>query len=377
MSSHQNLTRTGLAKLLVLPLLLSGCTVLPGTSMPTPGQLERSAGPDGVYETRTGLEVELIAITPRLAAQGTASPATHPPATLPLVSAEALRGDYRIAPRDELEITVWGHEELQLMDREQQPRHVVAEDGTIFFPYTGRVEVGGLTARGAQQALTRQLSRVFEQPQVDVRVVNFRGRSVRVLGEVNTPGKVFVDDQPLTLVDAISQAGGPSSNADLRRVLISRNGTSHRVDVLASVERADLINTLMLEQSDLVYVPDNSGSRVYVLGESTRAASLALPRDGLSLTQAIAEASGLNPSTAQARSVYVLRGNASQPQVYYLDLRRADGLLLGDRFALAERDVIYVDAAPITRWNRFINQLLPSLVILREADRGPINLGTD
>ncbi|ANB03166.1 hypothetical protein ECTOBSL9_2750 [Ectothiorhodospira sp. BSL-9] len=345
--------------------------------MPTPDQLERSSGPEGIYQTRTGLDVKLIAITPKLTTRQSQDLTDHPMAPLPLASSAALRGDYRIAPRDELEITVWGHEELQLIDREHQPRHVVADDGTIFFPYAGRVEVGGLTARDAQQRLTKELSQVFAQPQVDVRIVRFRGRSVQVLGEVETPGKVFIADQPLTVVDAISQAGGPSDNADLRRVLLSRDDGNHTIDILASVGRAKLINSLVLEESDLVYVPDNRGSRVYVLGESARAASLPMPRAGLTLTQALAEASGLNPSTAQARSVYVLRGNTNQPKVYYLDLRRADGLLLGDRFALAERDVVYVDAAPITRWNRFINQLLPSLVILREADRGPLNLGTN
>ena len=119
-------------------------------------------------------------------------------------------------------------------------------------------------------------------------------------------------------------------------------------------------------------MPDNSGSRVYVLGEVRRGSSLPLPRAGLTLTQALAESSGLDPVTSRARSVYVLRGTAEQPRVFYLDLRRADGLLLGDRFHLAARDVVYVDTAPITRWNRFINQLLPSLIILREATQGPL-----
>ncbi|MCG5514352.1 polysaccharide biosynthesis/export family protein [Ectothiorhodospira shaposhnikovii] len=361
----------------MLLTMLSGCTLVPGMTMPTPGQLLHSAGPDGVYETNNGLLVEVIPITTTLTETRRDTPPRAALSNLPLATVDALRGDYHIAPRDELEITTWGHEQLMLIEREQQPRHVVAADGTIFFPFIGRVEVAGLSAKDAQGLITRKLSRVFESPQVDVRIVSFRGRPVRVMGEVNTPGQVFIADQPLTVMDAIHQAGGPTEDADLRRVLVSRNGGNFQVDLLSTLELAELFNSLVLQESDLVYVPDNSGSRVYVLGEVSRTTGLTLPRAGLTLTQALAESSGLNPSTARAGSVYVLRGSSERPQVYYLDLRRADGLLLGDRFALAERDVIFVDAAPITRWNRFINQLLPTLVILRETDRGPINLGSN
>ncbi|MBK1673587.1 hypothetical protein CKO35_09760 [Ectothiorhodospira shaposhnikovii] len=339
--------------------------------MPTPPQLEKSAAADGIYETPSGLRAEVMAITPvTVSRQDLISP--PPSAPMPLATPEALQADYRIAVRDVLEITVWGQEEFALIERETLPRHVVAQDGTIFFPYVGRVRVAGLSAQGAQTLITQRLSRVFEAPQVDVRVLEYRGRQVRVVGAVGSPGPVAIQDRPITLIDAIYLAGGPLETADLRRVSVTRNGHLFRVNVLDMFEQAEQAKGLLLQETDLVYVPDNSGARVYVMGEVKRNSSLAIPRAGLTLTQALAESAGPDPITSRAQSVYVLRGTTELPRIFYLDLRQADGLLLGDRFQLAGRDVIYVDAAPITRWNRFINQLLPSLLVLTEADRGPL-----
>ena len=230
--------------------LMTGCTT-PGMSMPTPAQLERAADPEGIYETPTGLKVEVQAITPTSASRRD-PPSLSRSHAIPLAAPEEIRADYRIAPRDVLEITVWGNEEFSLIDRDALPRHVVAQDGTIFFPYLGRVQVADLSAQGAQQLITTLLSRVFEDPQVDVRVLEYRGRQVRVVGAVELPGPVAIQDRPLTLIDAIYRAGGPSDRADLREVSVTRNGHVFRVDVLEMFERADLAGGLLLRETDLV-----------------------------------------------------------------------------------------------------------------------------
>ena len=59
--------------------------------------------------------------------------------------------------------------------------------------------------------------------------------------------------------------------------------------------------------------------------------------------------------------------------MYQLSVEQAYHYALADQFALRERDIVYVSAAPITRWNRFISNILPSITSIRTLDdiRGP------
>ena len=91
----------------------------------------------------------------------------------------------------------------------------------------------------------------------------------------------------------------------------------------------------------------------------------------MSLTQALATVGGIQESRADGRGVYVIRGTdfPEKVDVYQLDISKAWALSLGDRFILEPRDVVYVTAAPITRWNRWVSNVLPSLQGLFNIDR--------
>jgi polysaccharide export outer membrane protein len=93
-----------------------------------------------------------------------------------------------------------------------------------------------------------------------------------------------------------------------------------------------------------------------------------MPRGQLTLAEALAEAGGVNPLSANAGQVYVIRsGESARAQIYHLNAASPDALLLADRFALAARDVVYVDAAPVVRWARLINNILPSADFFRNT----------
>jgi polysaccharide export outer membrane protein len=97
-----------------------------------------------------------------------------------------------------------------------------------------------------------------------------------------------------------------------------------------------------------------------------------MSRNGTSLAEALATANGINENRADGRGIYVLRNagigrdNTGLPvyraTVYHLNASSAVGFMLADRFPLEARDVVYVSPAPITRWNRFLSQLLPSII---------------
>ena len=91
----------------------------------------------------------------------------------------------------------------------------------------------------------------------------------------------------------------------------------------------------------------------------------------MSLTQALGEVGGIQEARADGRGVYVIRNSEFEDliDVYQLDMSEAWALALGDEFILQPRDIVYVSAAPITRWNRWVSNVLPSLQGLYNLDR--------
>ncbi len=92
-----------------------------------------------------------------------------------------------------------------------------------------------------------------------------------------------------------------------------------------------------------------------------------MPRGRLTLAEALADSGGVNPLTANAGQVYVIRDGGEKPQIYHLNAASADALILADRFDLRARDVVFVDAQPVVRWARVVNNILPAADFLRET----------
>jgi polysaccharide export outer membrane protein len=65
--------------------------------------------------------------------------------------------------------------------------------------------------------------------------------------------------------------------------------------------------------------------------------------------------------------VYVIRGSFERPSIYKLDAGSPDALLLATQFQLQPRDVVFVSAHDLTRWNRIISQIEPTVRLLWET----------
>lgn len=128
-------------------------------------------------------------------------------------------GDYLLVPGDVVHIQVFQEPDL---DREVRISH----DGEITLPLIGRVVVREYSLQQLEQELRTLYARDYLlNPQINATVVKFQVRSINVLGAVNAPQAVeYPPDKTLTLIDAISRAGGFNRLADRRRVRISRTG---------------------------------------------------------------------------------------------------------------------------------------------------------
>ena len=281
---------------------------------------------------------------------------------------------YQLGPGDVLNITVWDHPELTIPAGEYRTAeaagNLISADGTIFYPYVGVLKVTGMTIAQLRDILTQRLSHYIENPQLDVRVASFRSQNVYVVGEVSQPGVQSITDIPLTVADAINRAGGVltsgilTKNADTTNVTVSRAGKVFKVDLVALYEKGDLSQNLLLQDGDVVNVPDNSQNRVFVLGQVLNPISVPIDRGHLTLAEALGDAGGVNPLTSNAGHVYVIRSGREKPEIFYLDAKSPDVMLLADRFNMVARDVVWVDPATVTQWNTVITQILPSASVL-------------
>lgn len=153
---------------------------------------------------------------------------------------------------------------------------------------------------------------------------------------------------------------------------LTRNGVANTISLRSLYEDGRWAENLLLQDGDLIHVPRNDADKIFVLGEVNRPRSLNMSRNGTSLAEALAEANGINENRANGRGIYVLRNTGItkddkgrpvyKATVFHLNAASAFGFMLADKFPLEARDVVYVSPAPITRWNRFLSQLLPSII---------------
>lgn len=288
---------------------------------------------------------------------------------------------YRVGPRDILNITVWDHPELTIPAGQfrsaEAAGNVVGEDGTFFYPYVGVVHAAGRTVEEIRDELTRRLSKYIEQVQLDVRVAAYRSQRVYVVGEVAEPGIQLVKDIPLTVLEAINNAGGVKPEADQRNITLTRDGRTYSINLLSLYEGGDISQNVLLKHGDVLNVPDSMLNKVFVLGETNhfvaggaigRSRSLVMNKARMTLTEALSEAGGFDQETSDPARIFVFRGGLGKSEIFHLDAKSPDALLLADRFPLQPRDVIYVDRAQGIRWNQIIAQIQPTINLLNSFD---------
>jgi polysaccharide biosynthesis/export protein len=172
----------------------------------------------------------------------------------------------------------------------------VEADGTVSFPYVGRVRAAGLTEDQLAHAIERRLTerQIVTDPHVLVDVTGF-GAQASVQGQVGAPG-VYTLDRPTTLSQVLARAGGLRESGG---VVIVRHGQSVRRyngrDLLNGKVNA---NRILVQNNDEVFV--DLAPTYYVYGYVGRTGQFPLTQ-ALTVQQAIAIAGGLAPLGTDSR----------------------------------------------------------------------------
>ena len=351
---------------LVMVLSLGGCAMIPGAHIPS-GSSGWKASDDNQPADLEEM-VNIHTITPKLLQEQMAKPETTPVFNHQL-ELEIQDYDYTVNRGDILNITVWDHPELTIpagSDRSpSEAGNWVHSDGTIFYPYVGEIKVAGLKVTEIRDILRKELAKYIASPQVDVTVASFRSKRVYMTGELKQPGTQPITNVPLTLLEAVSNAGGLTDTADWTNVTLTRNGETKRYSLRDLYRQGDTRENILLRPNDIIHVARNDAAKIFVLGEVTKPTSLNIGRSDITLAEALTDAGGFAQATADASGIFVLRqaaeGSDKIADVYQLHARNATALVLADQFTLQARDIVYVTAAPIARWNRMIAQILPSM----------------
>lgn len=160
--------------------------------------------------------------------------------------------DTTLGPGDVFSVRVYGEEAMT-------GSHQVAPDGTINFPLLGAVQVSGLEPTGVAQKLQDQLRDrdLLRDPHVSVYVEAYSSKRVSVVGAVADPG-TFALEPGMTVVQAISMAGGFSSLADRDGTVVTRRVNEELVRYRVPVARVTKGQAQDIEVAagDIIFVPE-------------------------------------------------------------------------------------------------------------------------
>lgn len=184
-------------------------------------------------------------------ATATPQPVTTPSAQ-PVATPEAATIQRTLGTGDVIDIRVFQEADLTGSFR-------ISEEGTIDYPFCGRLSVSGLSQGALADRLTACLKDGYlKNPQVTVFLKEFNSQKIFVLGQVNKPGTFLFEDR-MSVVQAVSLAGGFSKLAAKNSVIVTRrvDGSEQKfklpVESIAEGRHANFT----LQPGDIVYVPES------------------------------------------------------------------------------------------------------------------------
>lgn len=242
--------------------------------------------------------------------------------------------------------------------------------GEILLPDLPPVHVKGLTLAEAKAKIQKEYQAQIQDTEVFLGFKDRLSRKIELAGLVATPS-IAVDGR-IRLFDVLSKARVPP-DANLFKSYVIRDGQMLPVDLNRLLKNGDMTQNIVMRGGDKIYIAESSAASIMIMGEVGREGSLAVPSGSVPLRQALAQAGGI-PYTGDKSYIQVIRGSIAKPKIYTLSWEHVIHLP-NESLLLMPGDIVYVAAKPISEWNRFISQLLPSFTGIEVVGNGAGRLG--
>ena len=377
--------------LTVLPLaLLASCNTLPDSGPVEQKILESARTPQA-----NPLGFRIVPLSPAVV-DAVAAGAPQPLSSLDGGLGDRAQND-RIGPGDVLQVSIFelgsglfagggggaagaanpltgGPGPSTSVTSENLPPIAVDAGGTVDVPYVGRIRASGRTTTELAGAIQAGLKGQSQNPQVLVRISTDIANAVVVGGDIRKPGR-----EPLTLaherlLDMIAIAGGPTHPPEDVTVQLERGRRSARIPLETLQDSPD--QNIALIPGDRIQVSYHPRSFT-VFGATAKVSETPFNAPQLSLAEALARIGGPlderadpnavflfrfeNPQVAAGLGVPVRRGARAAPVVYQLDMMNPTSYFLAQRFAMKDKDLVYIANAKTNKFYKFFN--LISLII--------------
>jgi len=260
--------------------------------------------------------------------------------------------DYLLGPGDGIVVTVFGIDDLEMKEL------TLDSKGEISLPFISNVKLLGLTARESEvKVATLYEASVMKNPQVSVRVKEYRSQFINVLGAVFKPG-TYQLTRRVYLVDALAMAGGLLAEKAESKVYVHRASVPDpgqtdgkpgadslnriEVDLVQLLEKGDISLNIPIYAGDVVSVPELVERFIYVLGDVNGGGAFEI-RDGekFTLSQALASAGGLMVTAKTSNAAVIRQQEDGSSLQIPVDVKK---VLKGESedIELARNDVLFV-----------------------------------
>ncbi|HEY3704762.1 MAG TPA: polysaccharide biosynthesis/export family protein [Terracidiphilus sp.] len=169
---------------------------------------------------------------------------------LPPDSGTASNGAYTIGPADVLTVMV-------LREASLSGNLLVRPDGMISMPLLGDVKAAGANPRELANDIAERLKKYIQDPNVTVVVSQINSRKAYLIGEVNKVGPVDITNG-MTLLEAISSAGGLTQYANVRKIYVLRKQSAKDLRIPIQYKQAlkgDRASNVVVQPGDTIVVP--------------------------------------------------------------------------------------------------------------------------
>tara|TARA_B100002019_G_scaffold293073_1_gene318593 strand:- start:563 stop:1705 length:1143 start_codon:yes stop_codon:yes gene_type:complete len=244
--------------------------------------------------------------------------------------------------------------------------YIIDQEGKIDLPFVGKVKINDLNLDQAKQVLKKNIEEYYKSPDIQIKIEEYNSSKAYILGAVRNQLTLNLNQEPIRLIEAAIQAGfSPGSGQkDLgTKGFLRRDDNLYKINLKNAFKNLDDKENFFLRKNDVVFIDRNSES-IHVFGEVNSPGTF-YPNLDFSLTELIST-SGLNQLTANAEKVYVIRENFNKYlsiNIFQLDIENPVNLIIGRKFKLKSKDIIFIPASRIVKWNRTISLLLPQTTL--------------